>query len=224
MTTPARGAIAGTPTRSRWRADLFGSGLVETSYGRPAVGVVPGIRLSSMSGGSAGTDGCLYARELRRIGVDYRLHYTVQSEGWSQPMIYSRCGSVARSMPATCRNIIRCSPQVGHRRSLLQRLEQTPRPPLDHHVDQASRLGRCVSVSGNRHKNEAVMITEFSTTPEFKRGWDAALLAARQWHEAQASKTLVQARRSRFPKNLEREAEIHRKSAELIVNLSPEDV
>lgn len=113
MTTPARGAIAGTPTRSRWRADLFGSGLVETSYGRPAVGVVPGIRLSSMSGGSAGTDGCLYARELRRIGVDYRLHYTVQSEGWSQPMIYSRCGSVARSMPATCRNIIRCSPQVG---------------------------------------------------------------------------------------------------------------
>jgi hypothetical protein len=61
-------------------------------------------------------------------------------------------------------------------------------------------------------------------TPEFRRGWDAALLAARQWHEAQVSKTLVQARRSRFPKNLEREAEVHRTSAELIVTLSPDDV
>ena len=48
--------------------------------------------------------------------------------------------------------------------------------------------------------------------------------AARAWHEAQASKSLVQARRSRFPKNLEREAEVHRKSAELIVTLSPDDV
>jgi hypothetical protein len=61
-------------------------------------------------------------------------------------------------------------------------------------------------------------------TAEFHRGWEAALRAARQWHEAQASKTLVQARRSRFPKNLEREAEVHRKSAELIVTLSPDDV
>ncbi len=59
---------------------------------------------------------------------------------------------------------------------------------------------------------------------EFQRGWDAALLAARAWHEAQAKKTLVQARRSRFPKNLEREAEVHRQSAELIVSLSPDDV
>jgi hypothetical protein len=62
------------------------------------------------------------------------------------------------------------------------------------------------------------------TSAEFQKGWDAALVAARQWHEAQASKTLVQARRSRFPKNLEREAEVHRKSAELIVTLSPDDV
>jgi hypothetical protein len=62
------------------------------------------------------------------------------------------------------------------------------------------------------------------TTPEFQRGWDAALMAARHWHEAQAQKTLVQSRRSRFPKNLEREAEVHRKSAELIVTLSPDDV
>lgn len=189
MTTPARGAIAGTPTRSRWRADLFGSGLVEKSYGR-----------------------------IGRWG---------RTRGWSQPMIDSRCGSVAQYVPATCRNIIRCSPQVGTLTIIAATSgtnSSTTPGPLDHHVDQASRLGRCVSVSGNRHKNEAVMITEFSTTPEFKRGWDAALLAARQWHEAQASKTLVQARRSRFPKNLEREAEVHRKSAELIVNLSPEDV
>jgi hypothetical protein len=35
---------------------------------------------------------------------------------------------------------------------------------------------------------------------------------------------MIQARRSRFPKNLEREAEVHRRSAELIVTLSPDDV
>jgi hypothetical protein len=61
-------------------------------------------------------------------------------------------------------------------------------------------------------------------TPEFQRGWDAALLAARLWHESQAKKTLIQARRSRFPKNLEREADVHQRSAELIVTLSPDDV
>lgn len=61
-------------------------------------------------------------------------------------------------------------------------------------------------------------------TPEFQRGWDAALLAVRSWHESQAQKTLIQARRSRFPKNLEREAEVHQRSAELIVTLSPDDV
>ena len=60
-------------------------------------------------------------------------------------------------------------------------------------------------------------------TPEFQRGWDAALLAARQWHESQAKKTLIQAGRSRFPKTLEREAEVHRQSAERIVLLSPDD-
>ncbi len=60
-------------------------------------------------------------------------------------------------------------------------------------------------------------------SPEFHRGWDAALAAARQWHEDQAKKTLVTARRSPFPKNFEREAEVHRKSAELIVTLSPDD-
>jgi hypothetical protein len=59
---------------------------------------------------------------------------------------------------------------------------------------------------------------------EFQRGWDAALRAARDWHEGKAKQALVQARRSRFPKNLEREAEVHRHSAELIVTLSPDDV
>jgi hypothetical protein len=67
-------------------------------------------------------------------------------------------------------------------------------------------------------------MVESRATPEFRRGWEAALLAARKWHEAQASKSLVQARRSRFPRNLEREAEVHRTSAELIVSLSPDDV
>jgi len=63
-----------------------------------------------------------------------------------------------------------------------------------------------------------------STTTDFRRGWEAALLAARYWHESQAKQALVQARRSRFPKNLEREAEVHKRSAELIVTLSPDDV
>jgi hypothetical protein len=61
-------------------------------------------------------------------------------------------------------------------------------------------------------------------TPEFQRGWDAALMAARFWHESQAKKALIQARRSRFPKNFEREAEVHQRSAEMITTLSPDDV
>ncbi len=61
-------------------------------------------------------------------------------------------------------------------------------------------------------------------TPEFQRGWDAALLAVRSWHESQAKKALILANRSRFPKNLEREADVHRKSAELIAALDPDDV
>ena len=59
---------------------------------------------------------------------------------------------------------------------------------------------------------------------DYRRGWQAALAAARSWHEAKAKQALVQANRSRFPKNLEREADVHRQSAELIVTLSPEDV
>jgi hypothetical protein len=61
-------------------------------------------------------------------------------------------------------------------------------------------------------------------TDDFQRGWQAALLAARDWHEAKVKQALVQARRSRFPKNLEREAEVHRHSAEMITTLSPDDV
>lgn len=61
-------------------------------------------------------------------------------------------------------------------------------------------------------------------TEDYLRGWEAALLAARYWHESQAKKTLIQAGRSRFPKNLEREAEVHKKSAEMIVLLGPDDV
>jgi hypothetical protein len=59
---------------------------------------------------------------------------------------------------------------------------------------------------------------------EFQRGWDAAILAARSWHEAQAKQTMIQARRSRFPKNLEREAAVHERSAEMLQTLGPDDV
>jgi hypothetical protein len=61
-------------------------------------------------------------------------------------------------------------------------------------------------------------------TPEYLRGWEAALAAARYWHEAQAKQSLIQSRRSRFPKNLEREAEVHQRAAEMIVLLDPNDV
>ena len=61
-------------------------------------------------------------------------------------------------------------------------------------------------------------------TPEYQRGWDAALSAAQYWHQAQAKKILVQARRSRFPKNLELEAGVHQKAAEMIILISPDDV
>lgn len=59
--------------------------------------------------------------------------------------------------------------------------------------------------------------------PEFRRGWEAAVLAARYWHEGKAKQTLILARRSRFPKTLEHEAEVHRLSAEMMGTLEPED-
>jgi hypothetical protein len=62
------------------------------------------------------------------------------------------------------------------------------------------------------------------TGAEFQRGWAAALLAARDWHEAKAKQAIVQSRRTRFPKTLEREAEVHRHSAEMMMTLTPDDV
>lgn len=67
-------------------------------------------------------------------------------------------------------------------------------------------------------------MSEPEFTPEFLRGWEAALAAARYWHEAQAKKARVAAGRSRFPKNLEREAEVHAKAAEMVSTLRPDDV
>lgn len=69
-------------------------------------------------------------------------------------------------------------------------------------------------------------MTEKSTdaTADFHRGWNAALLAASYWHQAQAKQTLILAKRNRFPKNLEREADVHQRSAEMIIALSPDDV
>ena len=66
------------------------------------------------------------------------------------------------------------------------------------------------------------MATEHSA--EFQRGWDAAIRIAREWHEAKAKQAMVLSRRSRFPKNLEREAEVHKHSAEMMLTLSPDDV
>ena len=60
-------------------------------------------------------------------------------------------------------------------------------------------------------------------TPEFRRGWEAAVLAARHWHEDKAKQTLVLARRSRFPKALERDAEVHRLAAGMMDTLTLED-
>ncbi len=57
---------------------------------------------------------------------------------------------------------------------------------------------------------------------EFERGWKAALEAAKAWHEGKAKQCLVQARRSRFPKSLEQQAETHQLSAEVLPTLEPE--
>jgi hypothetical protein len=59
---------------------------------------------------------------------------------------------------------------------------------------------------------------------EFQKGWDAAIQAARDWHESKAKQAIVQSKRTRFPKNLEREAEVHKHSAEMMMTLSPGDV
>ena len=63
-----------------------------------------------------------------------------------------------------------------------------------------------------------------SNSDDYTRGWHAALQAARYWQEAQAKRALIMERRERFPKNLEREAEVHQRCAEQITALDPEDV
>lgn len=57
----------------------------------------------------------------------------------------------------------------------------------------------------------------------FEEGWAAALQAVKEWHEAKAKQALVAARRSRFPKNQEREAEWHRQCAEQLLGLTPDE-
>jgi hypothetical protein len=57
---------------------------------------------------------------------------------------------------------------------------------------------------------------------EFDRGWAAALEAVSAWHAAKAKQIMVQAKRARFPKSLEQQAETHRLSAEVIPTLTPE--
>ena len=83
------------------------------------------------------------------------------------------------------------------------------------------RFGRRVSECMNE-RNTILVKDEFSA--EFRRGWDAALLAARAWHEARAKQAIVQSTRTRFPKTLERTAEVHKHAAEMMATLSPEDV
>ncbi len=58
----------------------------------------------------------------------------------------------------------------------------------------------------------------------FRAGWAAALEAASAWHKAQAKQALILSGRTRFPKNLEREAEVHGRCAERVLTLSPDDV
>lgn len=57
----------------------------------------------------------------------------------------------------------------------------------------------------------------------FQKGWEAALEAVSAWHAAQAKQAIVLSGRTRFPKNLEREAALHTKCAERVRMLTPED-
>ena len=57
---------------------------------------------------------------------------------------------------------------------------------------------------------------------DYERGWAAALAAAQAWHEGKAKQILVQAKRSRFPKSLEQQAETHRHAAEVLPTLMPD--
>ncbi len=74
------------------------------------------------------------------------------------------------------------------------------------------------------HAEDEHAMAKTESEAAFQRGWDAALAAARQWHEDQAKKAVLQSRKSRFPKNLEREAEVHARAADMMGTLSPDDV
>ena len=76
--------------------------------------------------------------------------------------------------------------------------------------------------AGSAEENALAREADIEGGPKFKRGWDAAITAARHWHEGQAAQAIVLSRRTRFPKNLERDAEVHRRSAEMMATLSPE--
>ena len=81
-------------------------------------------------------------------------------------------------------------------------------------------------VAGGQAASRASVV-ERALAREFRRviaARDAAILAARRWHEGKAQQAIVQSRRTRFPKNLERESEVHRHSAEMMMTLSPDDV
>jgi len=65
---------------------------------------------------------------------------------------------------------------------------------------------------------------EAADNPDFRRGWDAAILAVSLWHASKAKQTMVQARRARFPKTLEAEAALHERCAEAVKIISPDDV
>jgi hypothetical protein len=60
-----------------------------------------------------------------------------------------------------------------------------------------------------KQQEHVMAATTDRNSAEFQLGWNAALTAARDWHEAKARQAIVQSRRTRFPKNLEREAEVH---------------
>ena len=65
---------------------------------------------------------------------------------------------------------------------------------------------------------------EADKAAEYRSGWDAAIRAVSQWHVDKAKKTMVQARRARFPKTLEAEAALLERCAEEVRLLSPDDV
>lgn len=80
-----------------------------------------------------------------------------------------------------------------------------------------------MALMSSAEENALAKETELEKGPEFKRGYEAAITAARHWHEGQAAQAIVLSRRTRFPKNLERDAEVHRRSAEMMAMLSPEE-